>query len=87
MARTRTTGLSALAIVAAVSGAALAHCQKRYEDKYDRFKKEPSGGLGAFSPDNFPVFDAMKENCYVIADSSHGYKMIGPTTNSGESIP
>jgi hypothetical protein len=56
---------------------ALAHCQKRYEDKYGRYKKEPSGGLGAFSPDNFPVFDVFKENCYLIADSSHGYKMIG----------
>ncbi len=56
---------------------ALAHCQKRYEDKYARYKKEPSGGLGAFSPDNFPVFDVFKENCYLIADSSHGYKMIG----------
>ena len=56
---------------------ALAHCQKRYEDKYYRYKKEPSGGLGAFSPDNFPVFDVMKQNCHIIADSSHGYKMIG----------
>lgn len=55
----------------------LAHCQKRYEDKYLNYKKEPSGGLGAFSPDNFPVFDVFKENCYLIADSSHGYKMIG----------
>jgi hypothetical protein len=41
------------------------------------YKKEPSGGLGAFTPDNFPVFDVFKENCYFIADSSHGYKMIG----------
>lgn len=56
---------------------ALAHCQKRYEDKYTRYKKDPSGGLGAFSPDNFPVFDVFKGNCYMIADSSHGYKMIG----------
>jgi glycine/D-amino acid oxidase-like deaminating enzyme len=56
---------------------ALAHCQKRYEEQYLRFKKEPSGGLGAFTPDNFPVFDVMRENCYFIADSSHGYKMIG----------
>jgi glycine/D-amino acid oxidase-like deaminating enzyme len=56
---------------------ALAHCQKRYEDKYVHYKKEPSGGLGAFTPDNFPVFDTLKENCYFIADSSHGYKMIG----------
>jgi hypothetical protein len=56
---------------------ALAHCQKRYEDKYLQYKKEPSGGLGAFTPDNFPVFDTMKENCYMILDSNHGYKMIG----------
>lgn len=56
---------------------ALAHCQKRYEDKYLRYRKEPSGGLGAFTPDNFPIFDVFRENCYLIADSSHGYKMIG----------
>ena len=56
---------------------ALAHCQKRYEDKYLHYRKEPSGGLGAFTPDNFPIIDVMRQNCYVIADSSHGYKMIG----------
>jgi glycine/D-amino acid oxidase-like deaminating enzyme len=36
-----------------------------------------SGGLGCFTPDNFPVFDTFRENVYVIADSNHGYKMIG----------
>ncbi|MEX2524104.1 MAG: FAD-binding oxidoreductase [Gammaproteobacteria bacterium] len=56
---------------------ALAHCQKRFEDKYPLYKKEPSGGIGAFSPDNFPVFDVFRQNCYIIADSNHGYKMIG----------
>lgn len=56
---------------------ALAHCQKRYEDKYLNYKDEPSGGFGAFTPDNFPIFDTMKQNCYLIADSNHGYKMIG----------
>jgi glycine/D-amino acid oxidase-like deaminating enzyme len=56
---------------------ALAHCQKRYGDQYLRYRNEPSGGLGAFTPDNFPIFDVMKENCYFVADSSHGYKMIG----------
>jgi len=56
---------------------ALAHCQKRYEDKYLAYRKEKSGGLGAFTPDSFPIFDAMKENCFLIADSNHGYKMIG----------
>lgn len=56
---------------------ALAHCQKRYEDKYQNYKNEPSGGIGAFTPDNFPIFDKMKDNCYMILDSNHGYKMIG----------
>jgi len=56
---------------------ALAHCQSRYKDQYRYYRKEPSGGLGAFTPDNFPVFDFMKDNCYIIADSNHGYKMIG----------
>ena len=56
---------------------ALAHCQKRYEDKYQYYKNDPSGGIGAFTPDNFPIFDTMKDNCYMILDSNHGYKMIG----------
>jgi glycine/D-amino acid oxidase-like deaminating enzyme len=56
---------------------ALAHCQKRFEGQIGRYKKEPSGGIGAFTPDSFPVFDRFHENCYVIADSNHGYKMIG----------
>jgi len=56
---------------------ALAHCQKRYKDRYRDYKNEPSGGLGAFTPDSFPIFDRMKENVYMILDSNHGYKMIG----------
>ncbi|MFC1885359.1 NAD(P)/FAD-dependent oxidoreductase [Thermodesulfobacteriota bacterium] len=56
---------------------ALAHCQKRYEDKYHMYKNEPSGGIGCFTPDNFPIFDTFKQNCYMILDSNHGYKMIG----------
>ena len=56
---------------------ALAHCQKRFSGQIGKYKKEPSGGIGAFTPDSFPVFDAFKENCFVIADSNHGYKMLG----------
>jgi glycine/D-amino acid oxidase-like deaminating enzyme len=55
----------------------LAHCLKRFEGKADMFSKEPSGGIGCFTPDSFPVFDVFRENVYVIADSNHGYKMIG----------
>jgi hypothetical protein len=56
---------------------ALAFCHKRFEGKYSSYRKEPSGGIGAFTPDSFPVFDVFRENCYIIADSNHGYKMIG----------
>ena len=56
---------------------ALAHCQKRFSGTMGRFKKEPSGGIGAFTPDSFPVFDRIRKNCYMIADSNHGYKMLG----------
>jgi glycine/D-amino acid oxidase-like deaminating enzyme len=55
----------------------LAHCLKRFEGKADLFSKEPSGGIGCFTPDSFPVFDTFRQNAYVIADSNHGYKMIG----------
>src|SRR5258706_7118873 len=56
---------------------ALAFCQKRFEGKIAVYKKEPSGGIGRFTADSFPVFDRFCENVYVIADSNHGYKMIG----------
>jgi hypothetical protein len=50
---------------------------KRYEGHRQFASKKPSGGVGAFSADNFPVFDFMRPNVYVIADSNHGFKMIG----------
>ncbi len=56
---------------------ALAHCHKRFEGQRPLYKDEPSGGIGAFTPDSFPVFDRFRQNAYVIADSNHGYKMIG----------
>ncbi len=56
---------------------ALAHCQKRFEGQTPKYNNEPSGGIGAFTPDSFPVFDTFKQNCFFIADSNHGYKMIG----------
>jgi methylglutamate dehydrogenase subunit A len=56
---------------------ALAHCHKRFEGKRPLYRKAPTGGIGAFTPDSFPVFDRFHENAYVVADSNHGYKMIG----------
>ena len=57
--------------------ASLAHCMKRFEGQRRFASTKPSGGVGAFSADNFPVFDFMQPNVYVIADSNHGFKMIG----------
>ncbi|NCF65422.1 MAG: FAD-dependent oxidoreductase [Chloroflexi bacterium] len=57
--------------------ASLAHCMKRYEGTRQYASKKPSGGVGAFSADNFPVFDFVRPNVYAIADSNHGFKMIG----------
>jgi glycine/D-amino acid oxidase-like deaminating enzyme len=56
---------------------ALSHCHKRFEGKRGLFSKSPSGGIGCFTPDSFPVFDTMLDNVYVVADSNHGYKMVG----------
>jgi glycine/D-amino acid oxidase-like deaminating enzyme len=56
---------------------ALAHCHKRLEGKRPLYRHEPTGGIGAFTPDSFPVFDTFSQNAYVVADSNHGYKMIG----------
>ena len=56
--------------------AALSHCMERFEGCRARYRQVRSGGAGAFTADNFPVFDRMLDNVYVAADSNHGYKMI-----------
>jgi glycine/D-amino acid oxidase-like deaminating enzyme len=56
--------------------AALSHCLSRFEGSRPKYKQVRSGGVGAFTADNFPVFDYMAPNVYVAADSNHGYKMI-----------
>ena len=56
---------------------ALAFCQERFSGQIGKWKKEASGGLGCFTPDSFPVVDTFCENVHFIADSNHGYKMIG----------
>jgi len=56
--------------------AALSHCLERFAGSRALYHQTRSGGAGAFTADNFPVFDYMRPNVYVIADSNHGYKMI-----------
>ena len=57
--------------------AALSHAMSRFEGCRGLYKNARSGGVGAFTADNFPVFDYLRPNVYGILDSNHGYKMIG----------
>ncbi len=57
--------------------AALSHAMSRFEGCRALYKQARSGGMGAFTVDNFPVFDYIRPNAYCILDSNHGYKMIG----------
>ncbi|MGH2914219.1 MAG: NAD(P)/FAD-dependent oxidoreductase [Solirubrobacteraceae bacterium] len=56
--------------------ASLSHCLTRFEGARSKYRQVRSGGVGAFTVDNFPVFDYMRPNVFVAADSNHGYKMI-----------
>ena len=57
--------------------AALSHSMGRFEGCRAKYRNARSGGVGAFTVDNFPVFDHVRPNVYAILDSNHGYKMIG----------
>ena len=57
--------------------AGLSHAMARFEGCRPLYKVARSGGVGAFTADNFPVFDYFRPNLYGIFDSNHGYKMIG----------
>ncbi len=54
---------------------ALAHCQKRFEGQHARFKREPSAGIGAFSPDSLAIFDRFRRNCTVSPTSTMGRRV------------
>ena len=57
--------------------AGLSHALARFEGCRPLYRQARSGGMGAFTVDNFPVFDYLRPNLYAILDSNHGYKMIG----------
>jgi glycine/D-amino acid oxidase-like deaminating enzyme len=56
--------------------AALSHCLERFSGTRPLYRQARSGGVGAFTVDSFPIFDQMRPNVFVAADSNHGYKMI-----------
>jgi methylglutamate dehydrogenase subunit A len=57
--------------------AALSHALERFAGCRSAYENARSGGVGAFTVDNFPVFDYVRPNVYGVFDSNHGYKMIG----------
>ncbi len=57
--------------------AALGQLMSRFEDCRRDFRERRNGGIGAFTPDNVPIFDWIDDNVYMVADSNHGFKMIG----------
>jgi glycine/D-amino acid oxidase-like deaminating enzyme len=56
---------------------AMAQTMARFEGCRPNFRERRNGGIGAFTPDNVPIFDWVAPNVYMIADSNHGFKMTG----------
>ena len=67
--------------------AGLSHAMSRFEGCRALYKQARSGGVGAFTVDNFPVFDYLRPNLYAVLDSNHGYKMIGVGQGGRERAP
>ncbi|MEP7276128.1 MAG: FAD-binding oxidoreductase, partial [Betaproteobacteria bacterium] len=57
--------------------AAMGQLMQRFEGSRAQFRERRNGGIGAFTPDNVPIFDWIAPNVYMIADSNHGFKMTG----------
>src|SRR5215813_4083765 len=57
--------------------AAMGQLMTRFEGSRKNFRERRNGGIGAFTPDNVPIFDFVAPNVYMIADSNHGFKMTG----------
>ena len=56
---------------------AMGQLMTRFEGSRKNFRERRNGGIGAFTPDNVPIFDWITPNVYMIADSNHGFKMTG----------
>ncbi len=57
--------------------AAMGQVMSRFKGCRPSFRDRRNGGIGAFTPDNVPVFDWVLPNVFMIADSNHGFKMTG----------
>jgi glycine/D-amino acid oxidase-like deaminating enzyme len=58
--------------------AGLAWAMDRFREADNRVDVErPNGGVGCFTLDNHPIIDMVRSNVYFVADSNHGFKMLG----------
>jgi len=57
--------------------AAMAQTMPRFRGIRSNFRERRNGGIGAFTPDNVPIIDWVLPNVFMIADSNHGFKMLG----------
>jgi glycine/D-amino acid oxidase-like deaminating enzyme len=57
--------------------AAMGQTMSRFKGCRPQFRERRNGGIGAFTPDNVPVFDWVAPNVFMLADSNHGFKMTG----------
>ena len=57
--------------------AAMAQTLDRFKGVRHNCRERGNSGIGAFTPDNVPIFDWVLPNVYMIADSNHGFKMLG----------
>ena len=57
--------------------AGLAWAMDRFRNDGGRDQQRPNGGIGCFTPDNYPIIDFVKPNVFLIADSNHGFKLLG----------
>jgi hypothetical protein len=57
--------------------AVMGQVMDRFKGNRENFRERRNGGIGAFTPDNVPIFDWVLPNVYMIADSNHGFKMTG----------
>ncbi len=54
----------------------LAAALGRFEGRSAQWRADSHGGVGAFTPDNYPIVDWVLPNVYGILDSNHGFKML-----------
>ncbi len=57
--------------------ATLSYLMDRFKGCRADYKERRNGGIGAFTPDNVPVFDHIADNVFMAADSFQWFMMIG----------